>query len=181
MKKIGIISDTHGSLPMPAYNALANCDEIIHAGDICDPDILRELRTLAPVHAVLGNNDFPEYGQDVGRFAKPVIDGVRFLVAHKPNDVNISSFGSSAAVPGDPIPQVRIHGHTHVPLLLAGKDAAPSQLLMNPGAVFRPRGGHPRSIGKIEVDCGRILKAHIESLDGDILFQVEPGKAIREA
>lgn len=181
MKKIGVISDTHGSLSMPAYNALADCDEIIHAGDICDPDILRELRTLAPVHAVLGNIDAPEYGQDVGRFAKPVIDGVRFLVAHKPSNVDISSLGSRALAPGDPIPHVRIHGHTHVPLLLTGKDAAPSQLLMNPGSASCPRGGHPRSIGKIEVDCGRILKAHIEALDGDILFQVEPGKTIREA
>lgn len=82
--RIGIISDTHGSLDPRAYAALADCDHIIHAGDICGPAILRELETLAPVTAVLGNNDFDEYGSEVGHFAHPVLGGVRFLVGHKP-------------------------------------------------------------------------------------------------
>ena len=75
MATIGIISDTHGRLDHRAYAALADVDHIIHAGDIGDPAILRELETLAPVTAVLGNNDFPEYGDSVGRFARPVLEG----------------------------------------------------------------------------------------------------------
>ena len=114
MTVIGIISDTHGQLSEAAFAALADSDHIIHAGDIGNPAILRELETLAPVTAVLGNNDFDEYGQAVGRFARPVIDGVRFLVAHYPRDVKISFAGSGALAPGDPIPQVCVHGHTPV-------------------------------------------------------------------
>lgn len=91
--RIGIISDTHGSLDPRAYAALADCDHIIHAGDICGPAILRELETLAPVTAVLGNNDFDEYGSEVGHFAHPVLGGVRFLVGHKPGDVRVSFAG----------------------------------------------------------------------------------------
>ena len=72
---------------------------------------------------VLGNNDFDEYGERVGRFAHPVIDGVRFLVAHYPRDVKITFAGSAALAPGDPIPQVCVHGHTHVPELVSGPDA----------------------------------------------------------
>ena len=75
--RIGIISDTHGSLDPRAYTALADCDHIIHAGDICGPAILRELEALAPVTAVLGNNDFDEYGSEVGHFAHPVLGGTR--------------------------------------------------------------------------------------------------------
>ena len=93
--RIGIISDTHGSLNPRAYAALADCDHIIHAGDICGPAILRELETLAPVTAVLGNNDFDEYGSEVGHFAHPVLGGVRFLVGHKPGDVRVSFAGSA--------------------------------------------------------------------------------------
>ncbi len=89
MARIGVISDTHGVLPVEAFNALADCEHIIHAGDICSPEIIRDLQTLAPVTAVLGNNDFNEYGTSVRRFARPVVDGVRFLVAHYPRDVRI--------------------------------------------------------------------------------------------
>ena len=126
MTVIGIISDTHGQLSEAAYAALADSDHIIHAGDIGNPPILRELETLAPVTAVLGNNDFDEYGQAVSRFAHPVIDGVRFLVAHYPRDVKISFAGSGALAPGDPIPQVCVHGHTHVPEIVTGPEARPA-------------------------------------------------------
>ena len=94
MTVIGLISDTHGNLSDDALAAMADVDHIIHAGDIGSPDILRALEALAPTTAVLGNNDFDEYGSRVGRFAHPVIDGVRFLVAHYPRDVRIGSTGA---------------------------------------------------------------------------------------
>ena len=149
MTLVGIISDTHGRLDPLAYNALADCDHIIHAGDICDPAIITELETLAPVTAVLGNNDFDEYGPNVGRYARPVIDGVRFLVAHYPQDVRISSFANRILAPGDPIPDICVHGHTHIPRLDRGKEARPAQFVMNPGSATWARGGYPKSVGKI--------------------------------
>ena len=106
MTTIGVISDTHGSLHQRAYEALADCDYIIHAGDICNPGIIRELETLAPVYAVLGNNDYNEYGPHVGRYSKPVIEGVRFLVAHYPNDVRITPLGGTALDAGEPRPHI---------------------------------------------------------------------------
>ena len=171
MTRIGIISDTHGTLDPRAYAALADCDHIIHAGDICGPSILAELESLAPVTAVLGNNDFDEYGSAVGRFAHPVIDGVKFLVAHTPGDVRISFSGSPALAPGDPIPDVIIHGHTHVPELKTGPDARPASIYLCPGAVFRPRSDMGRTIAKMDVEDGRILRTTIETLDGEVLLE----------
>lgn len=167
---IGVISDTHGTLDPRAYAALADCDAIIHAGDIGGPDILRELETLAPVHAVLGNNDYPEYGSSVGRFAHFTLDGVKFLVAHYPKDVRITFAGCPGLAPGDPIPDVCIHGHTHVPELETGKAASPASVLLCPGSAFRPRSGFPRCIAKIEADGGRIQRVWVESLDGDLVM-----------
>lgn len=178
MTVIGIISDTHGRLDHRAYAALADVDHIIHAGDIGDPSILRELETLAPVTAVLGNNDFPEYGDAVGRFARPVIDGVRFLVAHYPRDVRVTAAGSSALAPGDSLPDICVHGHTHVPKLEWGKDVRPATLLLCPGSAFRPRGDSPRAIAKVTVENGRILKAHVESLEGTPLLTWPPATQI---
>jgi len=172
MTLVGVISDTHGRLDSQAYNALAGCDHIIHAGDICNPRILRELETLAPVTAVLGNNDFDEYGESVGRYAHPVIDGVKFLVAHYPRDVCISAFGSGSLAPGDPIPDVCIHGHTHVPKLEYGKEARPAQFVLCPGSASYPRGGSSRSIAKIEIADGAAKSIRIESLTGKTIMSV---------
>lgn len=170
MALVGVISDTHGRLSQAAYNALADCDHIIHAGDIGNPDILRELQTLAPVTAVLGNNDFDEYGESVGRFARPVIDGVRLLVAHYPRDVRISSFGTGALAPGDPIPDVCIHGHTHLAKLQFGKEVRPAQYVVCPGSTSRPRNGTSASIAKIAIENGAVKSIRIESLDGQVLM-----------
>lgn len=169
---IGLISDTHGHLSDQAYAAMADVDAIIHAGDIGGPQVLRALEALAPVTAVLGNNDFDEYGPSVGRYAHPVIDGVRFLVAHKPNDVLISFNGCPGLAAGDSIPQVRMHGHTHVPKLVADREARPAELLINPGAVFRPRSDMGRTVGKMLVEDGRILGARIETLGGSPLVSM---------
>lgn len=170
---VGVLSDTHGRLPDAAYAALQYCAHIIHAGDICDPGILRELEAIAPVTAVLGNNDFDEYGANVQRFAKPEIAGVKFLVAHYPSDVRISFNGCRALAPGDPIPAVCIHGHTHVCDLRWGRDAYPASLLMCPGSTSRPRGGFPASVGFLELEYGKVVSARIESLQGDLLMTME--------
>ena len=160
MKLVGLISDTHGRLPEAALGAMAYCDHIIHAGDICDLSILRELQILAPTTAVLGNNDYDEYGKSVTR------------LAHHPNDVRIGFNGSRAIAPGDPLPQVCVHGHTHIPELLTGRDAYPASLLMCPGSVSRPRGGFPASVGFIELEAGRIRAARVESLEGEVLLEM---------
>ncbi len=172
MTTIGVLSDTHGRLPLAAYEALADCDHIIHAGDICDPAILRELETLAPVTAVLGNNDYPEYGPDVGRYARLTVDGVRFLVAHYPRDVRISAFGSGALAPGDPIPDVCVHGHTHAPKLEWGKAAYPAQFLLNPGSATRPRSGAARTLARILIEDGRIAGVRVETFNGEEVLAV---------
>ncbi|NHM15535.1 YfcE family phosphodiesterase [Eggerthellaceae bacterium zg-887] len=171
MALVGVLSDTHGRLASEAYAALADCDAIIHAGDICSPGILAQLEALAPTYAVLGNNDFAEYGDAVARFARPVIDGVRFLVAHYPRDVQIGFNGCAGCSAGDPIPQVCVHGHTHVPRLEWGPAARPAQFVVCPGSVSLPRGGFPCSVAKLEVSEGRIAGVRIEALDGGVLLE----------
>ncbi len=168
---VGLISDTHGCLDTAAFAALAECDHIIHAGDIGEPSILRELETLCPVSAVLGNNDYDEYGAHVGRFARPVLDDVRFLVSHYPRDVRIGFLGGPGVAPGDPIPQVCVHGHTHVPEIISGKQASPAGYILCPGSASRPRGGFPRSVGFVVLEGGRVREVRIESLAGEILLR----------
>jgi putative phosphoesterase len=56
-KIIGLISDTHGLMRPEALTALKGSDLIIHAGDVGKPEIVEQLRAVAPVVAVRGNID----------------------------------------------------------------------------------------------------------------------------
>ena len=165
MTLIGVISDTHGALHTKAYEALADSDHIIHAGDICNPGILRELETLAPVTAVLGNNDFDEYGSNVRRFASVAVDGVKFRVAHFPWDV-------TRLEPNELIPDICIHGHTHLPRLEFGAAARPASYILCPGSSTYPRGGYQRSIAKIGISNGSVEFIRIETLKGKTILNL---------
>lgn len=161
---VGVLSDTHGRLPDTALGALVDCDHLIHAGDIGAPEILRILKSLAPVTAVRGNNDFDEYGKAVQKAAHPLIAGVRFLVTHYPQDAKIGWNGGRYLAPGDPIPQVCIHGHTHIPEIISGKDAHPAQYLICPGSVCCPRGGSRPSVAKIIIENAAIKSVWLEEI-----------------
>ena len=50
MRRIGLISDTHGLLRPQVVQFLEGCEHIIHAGDICDAAILDRLERLPNWH-----------------------------------------------------------------------------------------------------------------------------------
>jgi putative phosphoesterase len=55
--KIGLISDTHGFLDPALPRIFRGVDHILHAGDIGPDFLITQLESIAPVTAVLGNND----------------------------------------------------------------------------------------------------------------------------
>ena len=66
IKKITIISDTHGIIDEKIVPYLKNTDMIIHAGDIMDTKIINQLNSYCDIVVlVAGNNDIPE------RFCNP--------------------------------------------------------------------------------------------------------------
>ena len=57
MKRIGILSDTHGLFDAPLRNFFAEVDEIWHAGDIGSIKLADRIAAFKPLHAVYGNID----------------------------------------------------------------------------------------------------------------------------
>ena len=55
--KLGLISDTHGFLDSKLTRIFRGVDHILHAGDIGPDYLIAQLESIAPVTAVLGNND----------------------------------------------------------------------------------------------------------------------------
>ena len=80
--RIGLIADTHGLLRPEAKAFLARSDCIVHAGDIGASTILRELRTLAPLYAVRGNNDTEAWAARIPERRTLRLGGLRIYVVH---------------------------------------------------------------------------------------------------
>ncbi|MBT3377450.1 MAG: YfcE family phosphodiesterase [Lentisphaerae bacterium] len=136
MKRIGIISDTHGTLHAAVFRAFRGVDCILHAGDIGGDRILSSLRTLAPVTAVRGNTDTDPWARTLPlRETVQVEDALIYLV-HRPRDLDIDPVAAGVSVV--------VYGHTHK----AATDTEDGVLFMNPGSIR----SHPYSIGVLEVD-----------------------------
>ena len=95
MKKIGIISDTHGLLRPEILEILKDCDCIIHAGDVNKPEILDTLRMMGSIYVVRGNND-KDWAEGIAKTLHFTIEGVKFFMTH-----NKTAYGLTreAAVP----------------------------------------------------------------------------------
>ena len=57
MRRIGLLSDTHGCWDERYEKYFKECDEIWHAGDIGSMDVADRLAQIAPLRAVYGNID----------------------------------------------------------------------------------------------------------------------------
>ena len=82
MKRIGLISDTHGWLDPRVRGHFESCDEIWHAGDIGNLDVLNELATMKPLRAVWGNIDGTNIRQRTEEFLWFDCEGMQVLITH---------------------------------------------------------------------------------------------------
>lgn len=139
-KKIGIISDTHGLLRPEVMEILKTCDCIFHGGDINKPEILDQLRPLASIYAVRGNND-KEWAEGLARTLRFSIEGVEFFMTHNKKDVawNLENV------------QVVIFGHTHKYL----EQNIDGRLWLNPGSCGRRRFDQEITMAVMTVEDGK--------------------------
>jgi putative phosphoesterase len=147
--RLGIIADTHGLLRPEVFEAFAEVDHILHAGDIGPPELLAELEAIAPVTAVYGNTDGWEIRQRCPQVASVELDGFRIVVTH----------GDQFGVPSGevlhaefPDAEILLYGHTHRPVLTT---VDLTVTVMNPGAAGRKtKDGLPPSVGILELEPG---------------------------
>jgi uncharacterized protein len=125
--KVGLISDTHGKLRAQVLEVFEGVEVILHAGDIGSLDIIAELETIAPVHAVHGNTDGFDVRDRYGEVVTLDLAGVSVTITHGHLLGSPTPKSLRAKFPNT---QVIMYGHTHVPLI--DRNAAP--LVVNPGA-----------------------------------------------
>ncbi|HEX6134929.1 MAG TPA: metallophosphoesterase family protein [Longimicrobiales bacterium] len=125
--RVGLISDTHNQLRGAVFRAFDGVDLILHAGDVGSADIIVELETIAPVHAVMGNTDSPALRPRVRDELELELEGCRVIVVHG------HAFGSPSAPvlhAAYPETDVIVYGHTHRQRI----DRIGDCIVVNPGA-----------------------------------------------
>src|SRR5208282_4606930 len=119
---VGVISDTHGLVRPEAVTALQGVSLIIHAGDVGTPEVLRQLRVIAPVVAVRGNTDQDSWARELPLTEVVEIGMVSFYVLHNVSELDIDPVVSGFSAV--------ISGHSHQPLI----DRRNGVLFLNPGS-----------------------------------------------
>ena len=137
--RIGVISDTHGLLRPDALIALAGSELIIHAGDVGKPEILGELRAIAPVVAVRGNIDKGDWAEELPVTATVDAGIVRIYVLHDVHQLDL-----------DPVTagfHIVISGHSHKP----GKAERDGVIYLNPGSAGPRRFQLPITLVRLDL------------------------------
>lgn len=153
MVLVGVLSDTHGLLRPSAFDALSDCDRILHAGDVGKPAILAALGDLAPVVAVRGNVDYGPGLDDLPSEASGDFDGLVWKMIHRREDIPERWFSEARLV---------VHGHTHRPLL----ERRGGCLVLNPGSCGPRRFHLPATLAILRVDGGDVVPRIIQ-LEGE--------------
>ena len=136
---IGLISDTHVLLRPEAIDALKGSDLIIHAGDVGKPEIIDQLRAIAPVIAVRGNVDKGDWAAALSMTAVAEVGNHLIYVLH-----DIAQLDLNPATAGF---NVVISGHSHKP----GHYERDGVLYINPGSAGPRRFQLPITIARLRL------------------------------
>jgi uncharacterized protein len=153
MKRIGLLSDTHGYLDPAVFHHFSECDEIWHAGDVGNPDIVFQLRNFKPLRAVYGNID----GRDV-RALLPAdlrldLEGLDIFITHIGGYPRRYDRRVRQLMDSDP-PGLFICGHSHI--LRVMFDQKYHCLYMNPGACGHQGFHKIRTLLRFEIQEGKV-------------------------
>jgi putative phosphoesterase len=151
---IGVISDTHGLVRPEAVEALRGSELILHAGDVGNARVLEELREVAPVVAVRGNNDKGEWAEGLPAWEVLEVGAVSIYVLHDLKEIDISPSGAGF--------RVVVSGHSHKPSVEERRGV----LYLNPGSAGPRRFSLPVSVARLIV-AGEAVDARVIELNSD--------------
>jgi putative phosphoesterase len=153
MFRIGVLSDTHGFLDPGIASHFGECDEIWHAGDIGDYELIVKLRRIAPVVAVYGNIDGNSVRTRFPEHQRQVREGLDIWMTHIGGYPGNYDPRVKADIYANP-PGLFISGHSHI--LKVMPDKQKGFLHINPGAAGRAGLHQVRTLVRFEIDKGRI-------------------------
>ncbi len=162
MRKVGLLSDTHGYFHPRIPEFFSGCDEIWHAGDVGSMEVIEQLAAVATVRAVYGNIDGGELRKDFSETALFTVEGLKVLMVH------IGGYpGRYTSQARKLIIQYRpglfISGHSHI--LKVIPDNKYGLLHINPGAAGHSGFHKSITLVRFNIDKGRAKDLEILDID----------------
>lgn len=148
-QRIGLLSDTHGFLDEAVFRYFNECDEVWHAGDFGNTELVEQLRLFKPLRGVYGNID----GQEIrASFPETLVfrcEEVKVMLRH------IGGYPPKYNKETKPLllqeqPQLFISGHSHILKIIY--DNQLQCLHMNPGAAGKQGWHQVRTLIRFTID-----------------------------
>jgi putative phosphoesterase len=139
VRRIGVVSDTHGLVRPEALAALDGSELILHAGDIGSPEVLDALRGIAPVVAVRGNNDTGAWARKLPREEVIETGALSIYLLHDLKEIDLDPAAAGF--------RVVVSGHSHQPSIRE-EDGV---LFVNPGSAGPRRFTLPVSVANLKI------------------------------
>ena len=154
MKRIGLISDTHGYLDEAVFRHFENCDEVWHGGDFGSALVAEQLRGFKPLKGVYGNIDGADIRNEFPEQLVFTCEDVKVLMIHIGGYPPNYKPGIASMIKREQ-PQLFICGHSHI--LKVIYDDKLQCLHMNPGAAGRQGWHKVRTLIRFVID-GKDMK-----------------------
>ncbi|GAB1308926.1 metallophosphoesterase family protein [Urechidicola sp. KH5] len=161
MKKILLLSDTHGFIDEQILKYVKQADEVWHAGDIGHVDVSDTLRNETKLRAVYGNIDGGDLRKEFPLDQYFELEGVTVFITHiggYPNRYNARVKTELTSKK----PKLYICGHSHI--LKVQYDNNLKLLHMNPGAAGKHGFHRVRTMLRFELVSGETKNLEVIEL-----------------
>ena len=162
MKKILLLSDTHGFINDQILKFVKLADEVWHAGDIGDIKVTDTIKNLKPLRAVFGNIDNSEIRVEFPLNNRFSIEGVNVWITHIGGYPNRYNTSVKEEIHKNP-PDVFICGHSHI--LKVVPDKKLGLLHLNPGAAGKHGLHQVRTMLRFEINNSTVENLEIIELE----------------
>ncbi len=153
MKKILLLSDTHGYIDPDIIKYVKQTDEVWHAGDIGNLMVTDEIKKLKPLRAVFGNIDDAKTRKEFPENNRFMCEDVDVWITHIGGYPSRYDIRVKEEIKKNP-PKLFISGHSHILKVMADKKL--DLLYMNPGAIGKHGFHKVRTMLRFVIDRNKI-------------------------
>ena len=158
MKKILLLSDTHGHVDDHMMKYVKESDEVWHAGDIGTTQVTDTILSLKPLRAVFGNIDNHELRLSFPKELLFECEDINIYMTHIGGRPGRYAKGISEKIKSIK-PKIFICGHSHI--LKIKYDKVNQLLFINPGAIGKHGFHKVRTMVRFEIEKSDIKNMEV--------------------
>ena len=163
MTRVGLLSDTHSYLDDAVFKHFEKCDEVWHAGDFGNIELVDTLAAFKPLRGVYGNIDGAAIRQTYPEDLRFDCEGMDVWMTHIGGYPGKYSPLVKREIYTKP-PQLFICGHSHILKVIFDKSI--NCLHINPGAAGKQGWQKVRTILRFAIDGKEIKNCEVIELGG---------------